>query len=405
MKPAKIGSVAQGGASKTVDKFTGRIVDSSLEGKDAALKRSGNKPSVIGKKGRPGRRRGARSLGGRYPFLSWLNKLLKSCGLAEATIVERRRRLKRIYKDLLDLQSKGKIETTNPEKMSEKDVGAFVDAMCQKGKKGKDFEHDMTALNTLLKYANNLALESYKNKHASQFRRSMKVNRHPSLSPDEYARILDNADKVETNDWNKMESYAIVILGMATGARHKELREGKLDDLTLTNGNECYHIEHPKGEDTYGQTRDTVVMAACVKFLKRYREKRLAMLARYPDNLYLFPAFRDKLDGKLSTNSITKMVRMVGKECSVEGLDLHKCRRTFGQKLLDEEARIESVSVLMGHATTAMTEKFYCRRKQQQAINDARNLMGNVPSSTVQNSLPDTKNPLIDKKYEMSGYA
>ena len=53
-----------------------------------------------------------------------------------------------------------------------------------------------------------------------------------------------------------MESYAIVISGLASGARHKELKEGKLSDLSLKHGKESYHIEHPKGEDTYGEARD-----------------------------------------------------------------------------------------------------------------------------------------------------
>lgn len=32
--------------------------------------------------------------------------------------------------------------------------------------------------------------------------------------------------------------------------------------------------------------------------------------------------------------------------------DLRQCRRTFGQRYLDRDLDIESVSVLMGHSTT-----------------------------------------------------
>ena len=118
MRPAKSKVTSQGGASKTVDKFTASSVLQFSEGIDATSKRSGRTLSVSRKKGRPGRKREARSLG-RYPFLAWINKYLKNCGLADATIVERRRRLNRIYRDLLVLEAKGKIDTTNPEKMTD----------------------------------------------------------------------------------------------------------------------------------------------------------------------------------------------------------------------------------------------------------------------------------------------
>jgi integrase len=103
---------------------------------------------------------------------------------------------------------------------------------------------------------------------------------------------------------------------------------------------------------------------------------RNEMQAKLPDNVFLFPALKDKDDGKLSTNSITEMVRSVGKAAHVDKLNLHKCRRTFGQMLLDEGVSIEVVSVLMEHTSTAMTEKFYCRRKQQQASVSVRNTWG-----------------------------
>ena len=49
------------------------------------------------------------------------------------------------------------------------------------------------------------------------------------------------------------------------------------------------------------------------------------------------------------------------------------CRRTFGQKYLDSDVDIESVSVLMGHANTKTTEGFYSRKRLNKAIDNARN--------------------------------
>ena len=52
--------------------------------------------------------------------------------------------------------------------------------------------------------------------------------------------------------------------------------------------------------------------------------------------------------------------------------DLRQCRRTFGQRYLDRDLDIESVSVLMGHSTTRMTETFYSRRRLDNAMKKAR---------------------------------
>ena len=53
--------------------------------------------------------------------------------------------------------------------------------------------------------------------------------------------------------------------------------------------------------------------------------------------------------------------------------DLRMCHRTFGQRYLDSDVDIESVSVLMGHASTKTTEGFYSRKRLNAAIDNARN--------------------------------
>ena len=122
----------------------------------------------------------------------------------------------------------------------------------------------------------------------------------------------------------------------------------------------------PKGEETYGDVRDSPIRPECLPFLERYLGKRKEKLAIHPENEFLFPAFRDSGDGKLSDNSITKMVRWVGKDAQIKDLKIQKCRRTFGQFLLDEGLRIDDLSVLLGHQSTTTTEEvIYCRREKK----------------------------------------
>ena len=58
---------------------------------------------------------------------------------------------------------------------------------------------------------------------------------------------------------------------------------------------------------------------------------------------------------------------------NVETGELRMCRRTFGQRYLDSDVDNESVSVLMGHASTETTDGFYSRKRLNKAIDNARN--------------------------------
>ena len=338
---------------------------------------------------------------GRYPFLTWMNRYLENSGLGEVTLVERERRLRRIHRDLEDLMARGEIDTTNPEKMTEKEVGAFVNLIKKRGVKKKNLGHEVGALNSLLKYAGNFAVQVYRAKNPNQLCNLSRSSRLPPLTPAEYRRILDGAAMVSHDDWTMMESYALVVLSIGSGARHKEVKEGLIADLHLDQGDEHYHITHPKGEATYGEERDLFLRPECVSYLRKYHAKRLEMRSRRPDLEFLFPAMQDHEDGKLSTNSITKMVRSVGEDAGVAGLDLHKCRRTYGQFLLDEGADIETVSVLFGHLETSTTERSYCRKKQQKALRAAREIWAQGNDEAPR---PGAKNPLIDNDTTITGY-
>ncbi len=84
----------------------------------------------------------------------------------------------------------------------------------------------------------------------------------------------------------------------------------------------------------------------------------------------LFPS-KGSTDGYLCGNSIRKIKCVVEDDLGIN-FDLRECRRTFGQRYLDKDLDIESVSVLMGHSTTRMTEAFYSRRRLDIAANKAK---------------------------------
>ena len=84
----------------------------------------------------------------------------------------------------------------------------------------------------------------------------------------------------------------------------------------------------------------------------------------------LFPS-KDSADGFLSGSAIGKMKEIVKRKLGIE-FDLRECRRTFSQRYLDSDLDIESVSVLMGHASTKTTESFYSRKRMTKAVESAK---------------------------------
>ena len=84
----------------------------------------------------------------------------------------------------------------------------------------------------------------------------------------------------------------------------------------------------------------------------------------------MFPS-KDSADGFLSDNAIRKIKEVVEADIGIQS-DFHECRRTFGQRYLDSDLDIESVSVFMGHASTKTTESFYIRKRLTKAVESAK---------------------------------
>jgi integrase/recombinase XerD len=370
-------------------------VSISLEGLNAERKPGDDKSSVVKRKA--GRKRKGRSMG-RYPFLTWAMKYLESVGpgYARTTNVELERRYRNMDRELRRLFESGKITTNNPEKISADDVLAYVNHQKNKGLKESGILHNLGPLNNLLSYAGNPAVTVFKQRYRS-FVPKKRMLRYPALNDQEVHRIVSLSEQVKENDWRRLQAYALVILAISSGLRNKEIRLCKVTDLDVKNW--VIIAEHVKGEGTYGQARLIAIRQEAVGILEKYLRVRMKkVMENCPDNLALFPALRDREDGYFSSNGIRMLKSIVEKEVGLK-FDLRACRRTYGQKFIDEGLPVESVSVLMGHSTTKTTETYYCRKRQDTAIREAQNIM------MQGKSYPCAKTPKIDFKNEVTGYA
>jgi len=352
-------------------------------------------PSVVRQK--VGRKRRGWSMG-RYPFLTCAKKYLKSVGdgYAQTTSAELERRFRRMGQEFKELLESGKVSTSNPEKISPEDVLAYVTELKKKGMKENGISHNLGPLNNLLAYAGNPAVTVFKQKYRS-FVPKKRTMRYPSMDESVFQKIIHNAGLVKENDWRRLRAYALVVLAICTGLRNKEIRYCKVTDLDLSK--RVLVAVHVKGEGTYGQARIVAIRPEAVGIMEQYLEVRKKMvMEKCPDNLALFPALGGSVDGYFSSNGIRKLKSIVEKEIGTE-FDLRMCRRTYGQKAIDDGLDVESVSVLMGHNTTKTTEDHYCRKRPESAIRGAQTIW------MQRLSYPDAKNPKIDFRNEVTGYA
>ncbi len=175
---------------------------------------------------------------------------------------------------------------------------------------------------------------------------------------------------IDSGDFHRVRAYALVMMAITTDTRNKEIRLANVEDVDTTMW--TFDIIHVKGEGTYGLPRTVPLHPDVREILSLYLILRKKWLVDNNLNSHaLFPS-KDSADGYLSGNAIRSIKATVEDDLDVK-FDLRMCRRTFGQRYLDSDVDIESVSVLMGHASTKTTEGFYSRKRLNKAIDNARN--------------------------------
>jgi len=325
--------------------------------------------------------------------------------LKESTWKDYERRYRRMSKDLEALADAGKITSANPIKITDNDVVVYLSSLRARGMQPSGINHNIDVMASLLRYVGNNALNLAKIKYPQHFQRHA-VKRLDPLSQNEREMIIREAEKVQDNDWRRMEAYAICVTGICTGLRPGELRLALVTDLDLAAG--VMHAEEVKGKGKYGEPRNSAIHPDGLPFLRRYLKVRGKMIVRYGStNQFLFPAFRDERaggDGCFSQQGMSRL-RTIVKEDTGLVFDNRTCRRTYGQGAIDAGVPLDAVSRMLGHSTTKTTETHYCRRSNAAAIEEAQKVWGNAPIAPRQPQRQNTESPLIEKEKYMSGYA
>ena len=310
-----------------------------------------------------------RGSGGRATMLTYAAQFMKSMDrkYMEGTKDALWRRYKRIGKDIDYLFRSGVVSTTSPAKFTPEDVYNYLMYRDSLKLSGSEMVHEMSALSNIFAYIGN---DAYKTAIARypELKATATHTRLPSLAPEEVRAIFEAADKVSEDNWNEMVRYATVIFAIASGLRSKELRFCNVNDVHMTSdGLWTVDVFHPKGEGKYGEERQAPIHSDAYPFLRRYfvaRAKHIKDIKATTHALFLGSV---ATDGYLASNTTRTYADYVSKQLGID-VDLRKCRRTYGQRLVDAGVPISNVSVVMGHCSTRMTEQHYARVKQSVAI-------------------------------------
>jgi integrase len=86
---------------------------------------------------------------------------------------------------------------------------------------------------------------------------------------------------------------------------------------------------------------------------------------------YLIPG--RGIDGGLTTNRLSKLVKEIGKKAGVEGphVHAHSLRHSFAHMLLESGNDVQLIAKLMGHASSKTTEQYYLKESAVEASSRA----------------------------------
>ena len=286
------------------------------------------------------------------------------------------RRYKRMDKDIDYLYRLGKLSTTSPNKFTPEDVHNYISYRMSLEVSDSEMAHELAALSNIFSFirndAFNVAMVEY-----PYLKVSVSHKRLPSLYEEEVAAIIAKANEVKDDDWQGMVRYATVVFAICSGLRSKELRFCNINDVHIKDDVWTVEVLHPKGEGKYGEQREAPIHPDAYPFLTRYfvaRAQHVNAIGASTRALFLGSV---ATDGYLATNTVRLYAQKVSDETGID-VDLRKCRRTYGQRLVDAKVPISVVSVAMGHNSTRTTELHYARVKHAVAVEEITKVFNNL---------------------------
>lgn len=356
------------------------------------------------------KRKGVRSMG-RYPFIVYAEEYLerREISLAKSSLEEFRRKAKFLNKKLAELKDAKRISTSSPRKMNEADIRAIIKWMDEEGHENSYKAKNLGFIKAICEYAGNNVFAKMRADGIDLPKKTPKELR--TLTMEELIKILRVAD--ELKGWNGEVTKFLTWMYPFTGLRASELRQAHLEDIDIKRW--TIWVRHPKGEKRYARKRTVSILPPARDAVLRYLETRKERLvAKGIESEFLIPAYHG---GFYSATGFRRMKANLENKVNLDldeniSFNIKGFRSTFCQQNVDRGVPIEAVAIAMGHASTKTTETFYGRMRPDKALaklNAAWGDGGELDTSEAKKAPvvegPILKPRLIEKKFEVSGYA
>ncbi len=303
---------------------------------------------------------------GRYPFHAYLKQYIQDCKhrKAENTLWQEERTLRRIHDHFAELKAQGRVSSSNPKKMTEKDVKEFLYYIQQLNLHINTQAKYSQYLQSFLTFCENPCMSRLK------LRKELPRARHDQeirvLSEEEIERLLNIADQLP--GWKGTVMSFAVRFYFYTGLRAGELRTAHLVDIDTFKW--TFYVRHPKGEKTWGSKATIPIIPHLRPYVVEYLEKREKRLQERGIEKCdaLLPNLNLKKDrGQFYIAQTFLKMRYELIEASGVNFDFRVLRRCCGQFLRDRDVPIDAVSKILRHQTTRTTELYYARIRDTKA--------------------------------------
>lgn len=349
---------------------------------------------------------------GRYPFApaaDWYMKKRRHGTVSESTEKEEARKYRYLARVFEQLKAQGLVKTTDPRRMKREDVQAFMHWMKTKkpvmpweqGKRLKPLAPSaqtryLTLLDNLLTAFKNHTIDNMKIdgvKFPKPGKTKIRV-----ISPPNLAAIFSTLDVME--GWRGSVARGLLALHLATGVRPKELRLADLEDLDLEGM--TLFIQHPKGEGSWAEPEDVdIILEEMVPYIQRYvKEREEYLRSKGAENAHaLFPSLnRQNTTGYYSANGIQEIKAKV-EELSGVKFKLKDFRPTLTSATVNGDLTLlPLMTAQLRHFDPDTTKNSYTLMQRGVAGEQLREAWRG-------RSIMPHDTPLIDKKFEITGYA
>jgi integrase len=276
-----------------------------------------------------------------------------------------------------DLRRAGLVSTANPAKLTAKDITAFVqwmnaeDAQRRRPLAPVGQTKLLQPLSIFLRYLGNPVMDTMKARGALRIPRGGSGPLTCPAEGDVRLTVQRLQQVAAAGDVHALGVLGHVVFAAFAGLRLKEVRLAARGDLRL--GYFELDVKHPKGENRWAAKRVAIIVPPGRQAVQDFLDLRSREFERrgLPDDrdAPLVPFFGPRGVGPWNDGYLRSCKCELERELGLR-FDFQMLRRAFGQNALDRGARLDSVSVALGHTNTRTTEAYYARMRTRDAFRD-----------------------------------